>query len=67
MDISSRIAVITITIFAISLPYTAGASEISGDRIGNGSQVSVELQQWDPSPEDSGQCNGKKCATGGSY
>lgn len=26
-----------------------------------------ELAQWDPAPEDAGQCSGKKCAGGGSY
>lgn len=67
MDIHSKIAIITITLFASSLPYAASASEVAIVRIGNGSQVNVELQQWEPSPKDSGQCSGKKCATGGSY
>ncbi|NJN73667.1 MAG: hypothetical protein HC799_13080 [Limnothrix sp. RL_2_0] len=67
MDIPSKIAIIITTLLTIGFASTVNAAEVAALRVDGASQGFVDLQQWDPAPEDSGQCNGKKCATGGSY
>ncbi|MGB2926840.1 MAG: hypothetical protein WBB82_16185 [Limnothrix sp.] len=68
MDITTKLVTVTAVIATLSFPQAIAACELIGSNSNNNSQrLDTSSIQWDPAPEDSGQCNGKKCATGGSY
>jgi hypothetical protein len=50
----------------LALPSTSMAANLNLT-LQQARQNSMDLAQWEPAPEDAGECKGKKCAGGGSY